>query len=385
MLVGMSLKTWRPAGCVERGPGISQAAWGWIGLWAGAATVLGLAAAAIEPIAERGRGAVIFAGVGGACAVALAFAAMMLAAGAALAKWRRSRPFSGAAVPASRLPAPPLPNGDPILGELVAGLAARVARLDKQVETAIRGAAAPASKGDDAGLASAHEDAVRGAQRLASRLDAIEAGTRAEAEAVELRSKTRLNALAEAVLPRVNVLDDDLARLRRAFVESETRLRDFEKQVFDLLRARDAGETLRRLDSEASKLFDKLFDADERHYGMASAWQADYASWKSHINKFWDILRGYSTDVEQPFAVTDSEVGHADELPDSPLFATQEMRSCYRMMVVVQERHMNFRENAFSFNAEKGRPPEPNAAPAQHRPAPPMKARQPAASGRLVA
>jgi hypothetical protein len=156
-------------------------------------------------------------------------------------------------------------------------LAAQFARLDKKFEAATGGGAAPGRDGGNAGPDQMRESVAHAAQRFMLEQGALEARTKAEAESAELRSKARLNALAEAVLPRVNTLNDDVARLRRALAEGEARLRQFEQQVFDILHARDAGDALRRLDAEASALFDKLFDADERHYDAAAAWQADYA------------------------------------------------------------------------------------------------------------
>jgi hypothetical protein len=76
---------------------------------------MGLAAATIEPISDLGRGAVVFAAVGAACAVALASAAMMFGIAAALAGWRRFKPLLSHAVPVSALPVPPPPGGNPIL------------------------------------------------------------------------------------------------------------------------------------------------------------------------------------------------------------------------------------------------------------------------------
>jgi hypothetical protein len=129
-----------------------------------------------------------------------------------------------------------------------------------------------------------------------------------------------------------------------------------------MIRARDAGKVLRELDAEASDLFDKLFEADERLYPTADAWRADYAEWRTRINTFWDVLRGYRTGLEQPFAVSEADVNRAGAVPDKPLFAVPDMRFRYKMLVVVNERHMSFRQDAFSFNAKKGSPPEPNAS-----------------------
>lgn len=357
-----------------------DAAWILIGLWAVVATVMGLAAATVEPILALGRGAVVLAAVGAACAVALASAAVMFGAAGALAGWRRFRPADPLAS-APHPPSPPPAVGNPMLEELVGGLAAQLAKLDEKVNAAV-GAAAAADRGGS----EARPSVARAVDQSTRWQAAIDARIKAEAENAELRAKTRLNALADAVLPRVNALSDDMARLKRAHAEAGARIDQFEQQVFDILRARDVGDTLRKLDAEASDLFDKLFDADERHYGAAAAWQADYASWKSRINTFWDILRGYSTDVEQPFAVTDADVARAGGTPDTALFAAQDMRFCYQMMVVVNERHMNFRENAFSFNAERARPPRPEAPPSpQQVAASPARTRRPVAPGSLVA
>jgi hypothetical protein len=152
-----------------------------------------------------------------------------------------------------------------------------------------------------------------------------------------------------------------VADLRRASAEVDTRSREFEAQVFDILRARDAGRLLRKLDAEASGLFDKLFDADERRYPTAEVWRADYAEWRARINAFWDVVRGYRTGVEQPFAVSEADVDGAGAVPDNALFAVPDMLFRYKMLVVVNERHLSFREGAFSFNEKKGSPPEPSA------------------------
>ena len=344
---------------------------------------MGLAAATIEPILELGRGAVVFAAIGAASAVALASAALMFGMATVLASWRRLRKVSASAGPVPRPSSALAPVGNPILEELVGGLATQLAQLDKKLNAAVNSGAAPGREEGDARLDAVRDSIARAVDRLAQRQDETDTRMKAAAENAETRSKTRLNTLADAVLPRVNTLNDDMARLRRAHVEAEARIQQFEQQVFDILRARDTGDTLRKLDAEASDLFDRLFDADERRYGAAGSWQADYVSWKARINSFWDILRGYSTDVEQPFAVTSADVGRAGGIPDNALFATEDMRFCYRMMVVVNERHMNFRENAFSFNAERARPPGSNAAPL--RATPPARTRQPALPGSLVA
>ncbi len=173
-----------------------------------------------------------------------------------------------------------------------------------------------------------------------------------------------MDALGRAVLPRVDGLGEDLAHLRRSLADTEARLDDFERQVFDIFRARDVGKVLRTLDDEASELFEKLFDGDERRYGTAEAWRGDYAEWRSRINRFWDVLRGYRTGVEQPFSVSEADVDRTGGVPDRALFATEDMRFRYKMLVVVNERHTSFKQDAFSFNAKKGSPPDQDAPPA---------------------
>lgn len=344
----MPIKLPSPASRPASVPGLGQAAWNWIALWAGAATVTGLAAATIEPIAELGAGAVVFAGLGGACTVGVAFAAAMR-----LAAPRRASP---AAAPA---------GGDPIVREFVAAISAQLARLDDKLDTATTGGAGATGR-------EAQEALLRAVGRMEREQGAILARIMAEAENAERRSKTQVEALkaqAEAfgrtVLSQVADLQDQLAQIRHALAEGGTRMRDFEGQVFDILRARDADEVLRRLDSEASDLFDRLFYADGRAHPTADAWRADYAEWRSRITNFWDIVRGYKTSVDQPFAVTDAEIERAGGIPDTALFNSPDMRARFRMLVVVNERHVKFREDAFSFNAKKATPPDP---PVQHPP-----------------
>jgi hypothetical protein len=358
MLAAMSNTLFHATNRLRRAPGPDPAAWRWIGLWAGLAALMGLVAATIEPIGDLGRGAAVFAGVGAACAVALALGASMHGFAAAMAAWRRFRPLPE---PVSAVPVPAAAGGDPIIAELVGGLAAQVARLDeklKAVGTAARDPAAPAGEVPTKDRLAPAVERLEQAQRAA--LARMAAG----AEEAEGRCKARVDALGRAVLPRVDGLGEDLAHLRRSLADTEARLDDFERQVFDIFRARDVGKVLRTLDDEASELFEKLFDGDERRYGTAEAWRGDYAEWRSRINRFWDVLRGYRTGVEQPFSVSEADVDRTGGVPDSALFATEDMRFRYKMLVVVNERHTSFKQDAFSFNAKKGSPPDQDAPPA---------------------
>lgn len=339
---------------------------------------MGLAATAVEPIEQLGRGAAIFAGVGAACAAAFSAAAAMWSAAAALTAWRRFRPVPG---PAAVLAAGPstaaaAPGGDPILAELVMGLAAQVAGLDQKLRSAMAADAVPARGGSDSRSGDAAPgELARAVGRLELEQRAIHARIAAEAEDAEHRSKTHVAALGEAVLPGMDRLREDMAHLRRALADNDARLGDFEDQVFGIFRARDAGKLLRKLDAEASELFEKLSGGDERRYGTADAWRADYAEWRSRINSFWDILRGYRTSVEQPFAVSEADINRTGRVPDNALFAAPDMRFRYKMLLVVNERHMSFREDAFSFNERKGTLPDPAA------PSPPQARRPHPAAG----
>jgi hypothetical protein len=100
-----------------------------------------------------------------------------------------------------------------------------------------------------------------------------------------------------------------------------------------------------------------------RSHDTAEAWRADYAEWRSRIKGFWDVVRGYRTNVDQPFAVAESDIGHAGGVPDTALFGTPDMRRWFKMLVLVNERHIKFREDAFLFNTKKGSPPDPGARP----------------------
>ena len=88
---------------------------------------MGLAAATIEPILELGRGAVVFAAIGAASAVALASAALMFGMATVLASWRRLRKVSASAGPVPRPSSALAPVGNPLLEELVGGLATQLA------------------------------------------------------------------------------------------------------------------------------------------------------------------------------------------------------------------------------------------------------------------
>lgn len=337
--------------------GISEAAWGWIALWAVVAAVAGLAAATVEPIARLGQGAVVLTALAAASAVALAFAGCMGLA--AIGAGRRSaRPADAEAGP----------GGDPILREFAVSFAAQLARLEDKLNAASRNR--PGAAADPA-----QEAIARAVDRLAQEQRAFFDSMKAEAEAAERRSKAQVDALAGSVLPRVAGLDEAIGRLRRALSDADARSRDFEAQVFDILRARDADKVLRRLDAEASDLFDKLFYAEGRGPDAAEAWRADYAAWRSRIKSFWDIVRGYKTSVDQPFSVAEADIDHAGGVPDGPLFTTPDMQLRYKMLILVNERHIKFRDDAFLFNAKKGTPPEA-AAPLPQR----NKLSQPAAS-----
>lgn len=348
----------RPTGAL----GLSHAAWGWITLWAGSSTVLGLAAATVEPIVELGPGAVVLTGAGGAGAVALALGASLWGGGVALAALSGMRPIPGLAfLNKSRSSAQALQGSEAQFRELVLGLAAQLGRLDEKLNTAIAiGNLAVKREGSGTPAMATGETVAVALEQLRREQHAAHARAEAEAEKLEARSKARVEALSDAVLPRVDRLDRDMARLDRALIQGDTRLREFEGQVFDIIRARDTSKLLRRLDAEATELFDRLVDADERRYATAEAWRADYAEWRTRINRFWDVLRGYRTSVEQPFAVTEADINHANGVPDGALFAAADMRFRYKMLIVVNERHVNFRVDAFSFNEKKGSAPDPS-------------------------
>ncbi|MBD0270312.1 MAG: hypothetical protein ICV73_00150 [Acetobacteraceae bacterium] len=332
----MPIKLSHPARRRAGVSGIGQLPWGRVALWAGAATVTGLAAATIKPIVELGPGAVVLAGLGGACVASVARAA---------SSWLAASRRGPAAAPT---------GDDPIVREFVAAISAQLIRLDDKLSNAMAGGG---GGGGSAGR-EAQEALLRAVQRMEREQGAILARVMAEAENAERRSKAQVEALQRSVLPQVAGLGEQVARFRDVLAENDARMRDFEGQVFDILRARDADEVLKRLDSEASDLFDRLFYADARSHATADAWRADYAEWRLRIKNFWDIVRGYKTSVDQPFAVTDAEIERAGGIPETALFSSPDMRARFRMLVVVNERHLKFRDDAFSFNAKKGTPPE---------------------------
>jgi hypothetical protein len=360
MIVAMSDNIRRPTGRADDTHGISETVRGRFALRAGAATLTGLAAAAAGSDAGFGPGAVVLAGAGAVCTVALAQAVLMRTGAKAPAP-QGATPLPGPAAPAPQPPGTVPPGGDPLLYEIVVGLAAQVARLDEKLDAAMAGGAAPEREGNDAPRGTVGESLATAVEHLKREQHAVRARIEAEAENAELRSKARIDALSEAILPRVESLNQDVARLGRAVAQGDARARDFEGQMFDIFRARDAGKLLRRLDAEASRLFDELVDGDERRYATADAWRADYAEWRSRINSFWDVLRGYRTSVEQPFAVSEADIDRAGGIPDNALFAAADMRFRYKMLVVVNDRHTSFKEDAFSFNEKKGSPPDASA------------------------
>jgi hypothetical protein len=128
-------------------------------------------------------------------------------------------------------------------------------------------------------------------------------------------------------------------------------------EVFGILRARDDERELRRLDDEAAALFRSLHQADLSKYRNDNAWLVDYGKWKSAITRFWDILRGYSESVGQPFQFTDTDLDGRNDVPNQSLFAADDMRRTYQFMLVANDRHTELRRNAFQFMAEKGKPP----------------------------
>jgi hypothetical protein len=78
-------------------------------------------------------------------------------------------------------------------------------------------------------------------------------------------------------------IDEYAERLGGRLGDLEATFREFRRQVFDILRARDDAERLQSLDTEATGLFDKLFFAKERDYPDGEAWRADHLAWKRCI------------------------------------------------------------------------------------------------------
>jgi hypothetical protein len=344
----------RPEGRRHQVPGFQEPAWGLLALWAGVATMAGAASAHAAPMVAFGPGAAVLAGAGVASAAVVA-----LVAGSRV----RAAVSSAPTIPSALPPAPPMAvlGTDPIMAELFGGLAAQVASLEERIAGA-RPPAAPPEAGGPGGQDAAIQAQARRVERLEREQQAMRDGMAAAGPETDRRTGLRLDALAGALQSRLDGLDDELALLRRGLDEAEARSRDAERRVFDVLRARDARKALRQIDAEASDLFDKLFYCEERSYGSKDAWRADYAGWRSRIKAFWDIVRGYVASVDQPFAVCDSDIERAGGVPEIALFEAPDMRVRFKMLVVINERHIQFRDDAFLFNARKGSPPECAAA-----------------------
>jgi hypothetical protein len=92
-------------------------------------------------------------------------------------------------------------------------------------------------------------------------------------------------------------------------------------------------------------------------------WHSDYLNWKLLVERFWDILRGYSESVEWPFALADVDEDGGDyAVPDGGVFADPDVRRRYRTLLRVNDSHAQLRQHAFPFMADMGRPPLPNPA-----------------------
>ena len=342
----------RPEGRHHQTAGLQDPAWGLLALWTGIASVAGAASVQAAPMAAFGPGVAVLAGAGIASVSAVALAAGL----------RKRAAKHAVCLPAAPPFAPPQPvsGADPILAELFGGLAAQVANLEERMgDSGVRpGSSTPAAT--DAAM----EALARSVERLEREQRATQGGLDAASAEADRRAELRLEALASAMRSRLDAVGDELASLRRDLEDAETRSRDSERRIFDILRARDARKALRQLDVEAADLFDKLFYCEERTYGSRDAWRADYAEWRSRIKAFWDIVRGYVASVDQPFAVCDADIERAGGVPETALFATHDMRVRFKMLVVVNERHLKFREDAFQFNARKGSPPELAVPPA---------------------
>lgn len=268
---------------------------------------------------------------------------------------------------------------DRALGELRERTAEEIAALRKDADRALDAIQHNAKAMREGDAATRDESAAR--------LDAMAAEMRAETAAAVERGRDKLEQSGNYLHKQITDLDQALVAQLKAVAEvAESRtkavfdvlsdsasassrkteerldgldasLRGFRKQVFDILRARDAEAELRELDAEASKLFEKLSRGDEREYPDAQSWQADYNAWKLLINRFWDLSRSWSESVGQPFTLTDADFEGERDVPGSRLFGADGLRDLYRFMLAVNARHMAFREDAFDLMDAKGELP----------------------------
>lgn len=326
--------------------------------FAGISAVTGGLFSLVEPVMALGWGAVGLAGIGAACVVAFALSALMVGADAAATCYRRFRPSPAAPsspVPASGGPAPSHTD------QVQPALAPLRKDVDRAMDAIRHNASATREEGE-ALREAIRKEAKHAIEQGQKREEAFGARLKDVAEAAERSSTAVFEVLRDTYGPKFEDLDGKIGeyaeRLGGRHRDLETALREFRRQVFDILRARDDAERLRKLDTRATELFDKLFFAKERDYPNEDAWRGEYLNWKGCIENYWAILRGHSESVGEPFAsLTEADFDGKNGIPGNPLFARDGMRVLYQIMLVVNERHANLRDSASVFMGEKCRPP----------------------------
>lgn len=254
---------------------------------------------------------------------------------------------------------------DPRVLEHLAALDVRIGEVDDALRSAHHRNAEAMREESAVRFESVRKTAEQALNEGRQTQDALGTQLKAVAEAAKNNTRAVFDVLRDTYEPKFDEIAARQDEIEVSFLSSENR-------IYELLRARDDENKLRSLDAAAAELFRNLFYADERKYSKLVAWQADYIRWKRNVVCFWDILRRHNNSVGQPFQFTDTDLDGRNGIPDNGLFVTNEMRSTYQIMLVVNERHMNLKDNAFPFMADKGKvPPAPNPAEFPSPPSPP--------------
>lgn len=161
-------------------------------------------------------------------------------------------------------------------------------------------------------------------------------------------ARGELNALKEVMQFQMRQLHDSIAHNRAEF-------RDFRDRIIKVLRARDAEDELKRLDADAALVFERLARGEPREM---TEWQRELAGWNTRIRQFWKIVGEWLTgETPDPLKFAEGNVDFHIGVPPGPIFESDAMRHHYRMMVVAESKHREWRHRAFEIMSAEANPP----------------------------
>ncbi|WP_140887543.1 hypothetical protein [Muricoccus nepalensis] len=202
---------------------------------------------------------------------------------------------------------------------------------------------------DQVAVHAALVERVAGLDHRVQKIDSIIAEMATQISQVEERVRDRLDGTRDGII-------DSIKDIRKGLGSLQTQQKEFERQITDLLRARDANRRMKYLAGEIDHRFDRLVKAQTVYYPNGPAWKADYENWKLFVEEFYSTIARWAQGIVDPFGIQDDRELDDVNVPEGELLSSFENQQRYRRLVIAGDRYFQIKTKALDFIATKATP-----------------------------